>query len=205
MRGRAILTAGLMLVSVPAFGQSLQHGWIADARTGCRVWSANPQPNGSVTWFGACQNGSAQQRGVVQWFLAGKPDGSGEGEPRAGEMSSHVVATSLMSGPGVATWANGDRYDGEWWDGNMNGHGVATWANGDRYEGEWWEGKKNGRGIQVDADGSRYDGEWRDGLPNGRGTIMLSDGDSYNGVWVNGCYRSGSQRAWFGVDRSSCR
>jgi hypothetical protein len=204
MSRRAILTAGLMLVSVSASGQSLQQGWIADARTGCRVWHANPQLDASVAWSGACRNGLGHEPGVLQWALNGRLD-TGEGGPRTGSIGSHAVATWVMSGPGVATWANGDRYDGEWRNGNMDGHGVAIWANGNRYDGEWRDSRMDGRGIQVDADGSRYDGQWRDGLPNGIGKMVLSNGESYTGVWVNGCYRNGNQTALFGVDRSSCQ
>jgi hypothetical protein len=33
-------------------------------------------------------------------------------------------------GKGVATSANGDKYDGEWKNGNKEGKGVYTYANG---------------------------------------------------------------------------
>ena len=158
MNARAILAACLMLVSGPAFAQPLQRGWVADARTGCRVWSANPQPNAPVAWTGACQNGVTQQSGILQWFRGGNPVATGAGASAGGTMSGYVVATSMPNVDGVATWVNGDRYDGE----------------------------------------------WRDSLPNGRGMMVLTNGASYSGVWVNGCYRNGNQRAWFGVALSSC-
>jgi hypothetical protein len=72
MTRRAILAAGLMLVSGSAFGQTLHHGWVGDARTGCRVWSATPQSDGSVRWFGDCQNGMAPEPGVLQWVRDAK-------------------------------------------------------------------------------------------------------------------------------------
>jgi hypothetical protein len=67
MSRRAILAAALVLVSGSAFGQSLHHGWIGDARTGCRVWSAIPQSDGSVRWVGDCLNGMPPEPGVLQW------------------------------------------------------------------------------------------------------------------------------------------
>ncbi len=33
-------------------------------------------------------------------------------------------------------WADGDRYEGDFRDGNRHGHGVYVGANGDRYEGD---------------------------------------------------------------------
>ena len=52
-----------------------------------------------------------------------------------------------MHGRGTKTWANGDRYEGDWRDGNSRtGRGTHTWGQGsqwagDRYEGEWRDGK----------------------------------------------------------------
>jgi len=103
MNGPAILTAGLMLISVSAFGQSVQPGWIADARTGCKVWDANPQPDESISWSGACRNGLAQGRGVLQWFQSGKPAALARGRWRGGKMNGH----------GVLTLTNGERFDGQ--------------------------------------------------------------------------------------------
>jgi hypothetical protein len=73
-----ILAAGLMLISGSAFGQPLHHGWIGDARTGCRVWSATPQSDGSVKWSGDCQNGMAPEPGVLQWVRDAKSSDQGK-------------------------------------------------------------------------------------------------------------------------------
>ncbi len=205
MRGRAILAVGLISVAMPAAAQTLPNIWTADARTGCRAWSANQQLDGSVTWSGACLNGAAHLPGVRQWSLGEAPYDVGLGGLPVAGVGNRVATAAAMSGRGVVTWANGDRYDGDWWDGNINGQGVGVWADGDRYDGEWRDGKQDGRGTQIDADGSRFEGVWRNGLPNGIGRLVLTNGDSYSGVWVNGCYRNGSQRALFDVDPSACR
>jgi hypothetical protein len=218
MSGRAVLAAGLMLVCASAFGQTRQPGWIADARTGCRVWDANPQPGETVDWSGVCHNGVAQGRGVLRWFQNGKPVALAEGWWRSGKMHGHGVVTlangerfdgrwanDLMNGHGVYTYANGDRYDGQYLNDQKSGHGVYTYANGSRYVGEWRNGKKNGRGTEVRADGSRYDGLWRDDLPNGIGTAAWLDGDSYAGLWIMGCFRDSHRIASWGVDLASCQ
>ena len=38
---------------------------------------------------------------------------------------------------GTYTYANGDRYDGEWTDGKRNGMGTYTWANGQKFVGQF--------------------------------------------------------------------
>ena len=157
MNGRAILTAALLLIPVPVFGQSLQPGWIADACTGCKVWDRDPQPNLSVTWSGTCRGGFADGSGILQWFNDGKLVEHEEGEnpgwqtewPRRGYVDQRRplrwrirgmawrTATACKRGPvATATMANGRM--------TKNGHGVATSASGDRYDGEWRDDKRNG-------------------------------------------------------------
>ena len=38
---------------------------------------------------------------------------------------------------GTYTFADGNKYVGEWKDDNKNGQGTYTWANGEKYVGEW--------------------------------------------------------------------
>jgi hypothetical protein len=218
MIGRALLAAGLMLVSASAFGQTPQAGWIADARTGCRVWDANPQPDEAVSWSGACRNGFAQGRGVLQWFQSGKPVALAKSRWRGGKMNGRGAITLAngehfkgqwkndeRTGHGVYIYANGDRYDGQYRDDQKSGRGAYIYANGGRYSGEWRDGMKNGRGTEVRADGSRYDGLWRDDLPNGPGMATWLNGERYVGLWVMGCFRAPGRIASWGVDLAACQ
>lgn len=72
------------LAGIPGAGSADAAGWIADAQTGCRVWSAQPEPTESVSWSGSCANGLAQGQGTLQWFKNGKPNGHSMGEFRDG-------------------------------------------------------------------------------------------------------------------------
>src|SRR5580704_14327012 len=195
MIGRALFAAGLMLMSASAFGQTRQPGWIADGRTGCRVWDANPQPNEAVSWSGGCRNGLAHGPGVLQWFQNGKPVAQAKSWWRDGKMNGH----------GAVTLANGEHFKGLWKNDQRSGHGVYIYANGGRYDGEWWDGRKNGRGTEVRADGSRYDGMWRDDLPNGLGMATWLNGERYAGLWIMGCFRASNRMASWGVDLASCQ
>ena len=45
-------------------------------------------------------------------------------------------------GEGTITFANGDKYDGQWKDDKMHGEGTFTWTNGTvEHQGEWANGK----------------------------------------------------------------
>ncbi len=207
-----------MLICASAFGQTRQSGWIADARTGCRVWDADPQPDEAVSWSGVCRNGLAQGRGVLRWFQNDKPVALAKGRWRRGRMSGRGAVTlasgeqfdgqmknNQRNGHGVYTYANGDRYDGQYRDDQRSGHGVYTYANGGRYVGEWRDGRKNGRGTETRADGARYDGMWRDDLPNGLGMAVWLGGERYAGLWIMGCFRDSRRTASWGVALAACQ
>jgi hypothetical protein len=190
--------------------------WIKD-KNGCRVRNANPQPNESVAWSGACPDGVAGGRGVLQWYLNGKPNGRYEGELRNGRATGHGVSVAangdrydgewrdgLQNGHGVFEDSRG-HYDGEWKDGRPNGHGTSVAANGNSYDGEWKDGRPNGHGVSVETNGDRYEGEWRDGRANGYGTDRNAKGETFSGNWVSGCFRDGKRRAAVGVRLADCQ
>ena len=68
--------------------------------------------------------------------------------------------------------------------------GTKTWADGDKYVGEWNMGKEHGQGTKTSADGDKYVGEWKDGKKDGLARAYLSkDSDEYLSVeenWKNG-------------------
>jgi hypothetical protein len=141
-------------------------------------------------------------------FHGGLPEGRGikvtaenrryEAEFRGGRMNGRCVMTTpdvrvdgqcvddLFSGPGKATWPDGDRYEGNFRDSKITGHGVWTFGNGGRYEGDFVDAKLNGRGRAVYADGDRYEGDYVEGDYNGTGTYTWADGSVYEGEWSDG-------------------
>ena len=70
----------------------------------------------------------------------------------------------MQEGQGTYIWANGDKYIGEYKDGNMNGQGTFTLADGIKFVGGW----KN----DEPWDGIRYDKN---------GNIV---GKFVNGTWI---------------------
>ena len=68
----------------------------------------------------------------------------------------------------------------------MQGRGVFTWADGRRYEGEYFNDKKEGRGRFEWPDGRSYDGYWRAGNQEGVGIYYNAKWEVRDGRWQNG-------------------
>jgi hypothetical protein len=109
-RSTVIVTAAAVLgliIITPAVAQN-QSGkppnWIADSKTGCKVWNPAPQARETIHWSGGCDAGLAQGKGTVQWFENGKPGDRYEGEYQAGKRNGH----------GIVTMSNGTRIEGDW-------------------------------------------------------------------------------------------
>lgn len=195
MRAVTLVAAALVYASAPVPGKAAPPTWTADPRTGCRVADPEPDPDWSITWSGACQNGLAQGEGILTWFNRGKPGSTYQGSYRDGKMNGH----------GIYTWSDGVRYDGEWRDDQKDGQGVLTWPSGSRYEGQWRNGKRNGFGVATWPDGARYEGQWRNDWANGPGKYRGHQGDIYEGTWIDGCFKNGRDKASVGRAVETCR
>ena len=53
----------------------------------------------------------------------------------------------------------GDKYVGEWKDGNKHGQGTYTYADGDKYVGELKDGKRHGRGTLYYLADNQFKGD----------------------------------------------
>ena len=85
---------------------------------------------------------------------------------------------------GTITFANGDKYVGEFSDNERHGQGTFTFANGNKYVGELRDGDFNGQGTFTFASGAKYVGEFRDDNFNGFGVTYDADGTILNqGIW----------------------
>src|SRR5437660_722696 len=77
---------------------------------------------------------------------------------------------SEMQGAMIVSYANGDRFEGEFSANTMNGPGFMSYKNGAKYEGSWKDGVRDGTGVLTDPSGARYQGEWKRNLQHGKGT-----------------------------------
>lgn len=106
--GLSLVALSILLgLAAPAMAQSTPTrppGWIADSKTGCKVWNPAPQAHETIRWSGACKGGYASGEGTVQWFENGRPGDRYEGEYQAGKRNGH----------GIVTMSNGTRIEGDW-------------------------------------------------------------------------------------------
>ena len=61
-------------------------------------------------------------------------------------------------------FSDGEKYEGEYKDGEYDGQGTLTLLNGDMYEGEFKDGKYDGQGTWTYYNGDKYVGEWKKGV-----------------------------------------
>ena len=81
-------------------------------------------------------------------------------------------------------WA-GDKYIGEFKDNQKHGQGTYTYSSGDKFIGKYKDGTRNGKGIYTFLDGDTYQGEWKNSKYHGQGTFIFKNGSKYVGEWKN--------------------
>ena len=115
-----------------------------------------------------------------------------------------------MHDKGVMKWANGDLYDGFWFNGLRHGSGIYRFSDGGYYFGTWTRGLKDGKGTFYPA-GSRHSTvkKWHATLDfddTGKGMLRPSLSSGEFKVNSAGVRRSLSEKISFsGSFRSSCR
>jgi hypothetical protein len=113
----ALAIAAMLAVSVEARAQTdnpAKPGWIADPKTGCKIWNQAPEPHETITWSGPCKDGYADGTGTLQWIENGKKGDRYDGEYGHGKRNGH----------GIVTEHNGTRVEGDWHDDELQQIGV---------------------------------------------------------------------------------
>jgi len=82
---------------------------------------------------------------------------------------------------GSETYANGDKYTGQFKDNKKDGQGTITYPLGGKYVGEWKENEKSGQGTYTSSSGAKYVGEFKDDSYNGQGSYIYANGATYVG------------------------
>lgn len=132
---------------------------------------------------------------------------SGRGELASPESQGQVLPNgSIYTGQfdqyykytGYASyiWFGGDRYTGEFLNGEYNGQGEYQVADGRHYSGSWVNGQKNGYGVFSFANGDIYEGEFINDVIHGDGKFTFPNGDIYTGNFANGRYDGIGTFSW---------
>lgn len=105
-----------------------------------------------------------------------------------GDVYTGYFKAGIRHGKGGSyTWANGDKYFGEWLNGKRTGLGIYTWADGNSFEGKFDNGKRvDGLGTYKWNNGTKYKGYFVDKLLHGKGTLFYAKGGWYTGDFVKG-------------------
>ena len=72
--------------------------------------------------------------------------------------TGQLVDGYIPFGPGKASYANGDSYEGPYDDAKRNGKGKYKYKNGSLYEGYYSQNQKTGYGVMKYSDKSVYEG-----------------------------------------------
>ena len=86
---------------------------------------------------------------------------------------------SLNNCVGTYTFADGDKYVGEFKNDKWHGQGILTYANGDKYVGGFRKRKAYGQGTFTFASGKKWTGEWDNNKLNGPAIKYNEDGSIY--------------------------
>lgn len=131
MRIATMMILATLGVMGAAQAQQQKAGWIADPKSGCKVWNQDPVPNEFISWSGPCAGGIANGHGALQWHApGGKPTDRYVGE----------LGNGRENGQGTYFWPTGTRYEGSWKDGKAHGVGTRTNEQGKVFSGQWVNG-----------------------------------------------------------------
>ncbi len=149
---------------------------------GTNSWPDNRAYKG--TWINGKQHGYGLE--TASGFTVKR--GFWENGQYSGETYSKAgcVSGNCKNGYGTLILENGDRYIGQFKNGNFNGYGKLDCIIGERYVGEFKNGDFNGEGTLKVSDGSKYIGDFVNGDFNGLGTYYYPDGKIDRGKWKNG-------------------
>eukprot|EP00696_Hemimastix_kukwesjijk_P004014 gnl/Hemi2/14949_TR5061_c0_g1_i1.p2 gnl/Hemi2/14949_TR5061_c0_g1~~gnl/Hemi2/14949_TR5061_c0_g1_i1.p2 ORF type:complete len:228 (-),score=91.47 gnl/Hemi2/14949_TR5061_c0_g1_i1:114-797(-) len=111
----------------------------------------------------------------------------GEEEDTLGAYEGERNLANERHGRGIATFKNGDRYEGQYANGVRHGEGTYVWADKkEKYEGNYVNDKKDGLGSYYYDNGGIYRGMWVKNRRHGEGTFFYKNGDIFTGNWARG-------------------
>ena len=109
-----------------------------------------------------------------------------EYENKAVYYGERSLSSNQRHGRGIQIWVDGSKFEGYWKNDKANIKGKLTHADGDIYEGEWYDDKAHGYGIYVHTDGAKYEGFWKEDKQDGNGKETWPDSACYEGEYKQG-------------------
>lgn len=109
-----------------------------------------------------------------------------EYENKAVYYGERSLSTNQRHGRGIQIWVDGSKFEGYWKNDKANIKGKLTHADGDIYEGEWFDDKAHGYGVYIHTDGAKYEGFWKEDKQDGQGKETWPDSACYEGEYKQG-------------------
>ena len=137
------------------------------------IYKANPMQfqNGNVYYGNWNENGEMEGYGI--YFIKNK----------------NVITEGIWKKGnnifGRIFFPNGDIYEGDIKNSLPHGVGTMEMINGERYKGDFIEGNMTGRGTYIFQDKSYYCGEIENGIFKGEGSMKWNNETEYHGNFVN--------------------
>jgi hypothetical protein len=180
----------------PALAQDGQ-AWIG--APDCRLAAVRPAPAQAPSWSGACKDGYADGKGVLEWrnkdgkafrlaasFVAGQVQGEGELHYPNDTVYTGSFKGNVPDGHAYVRYADGGQYEGDIRMGQREGAGEFLYPNGDDYKGQWRHGSREGFGEVSYGLGGHYEGGWKDGKPSGQGKVVYAGVPGREAATVDG-------------------
>jgi hypothetical protein len=164
---------------------------------GCR-WAVN---NSDISEYAVAVGNSRQALSRVYDLASGRgefasPESQGQVLTDGSIYNGQFDQNSRCSGYASYIWFSGDRYTGEFLNGQYNGQGEYQFSDGRHFAGSWVNGQKNGYGVFSFANGDIYEGEFMNDVCHGDGKYTFPNGDLYTGNFANGLYDGIGTFAW---------
>ena len=119
-----------------------------------------------------------QRSGIKQEITLNKADKS--------SFTNICLSGNCGNGKGSFQDTIGNKYVGDFKNGNKSGNGKMYYVSGNSYDGSWVNNKINGKGKFTFKNGAEYNGEFKNDTYEGNGEFKRVNGETYKGSWVSG-------------------
>lgn len=97
------------------------------------------------------------------------------------------VSGDCENGTGAFVYPTGERYVGEFEEGDKHGEGTEYYADGKlKYKGNFRDNLRSDYGLYFYRNGDKYAGWFQKNVPNGKGTYYFADGERFATTFKNG-------------------